>query len=398
MWRLGFFFHEIAFGLLSIFLPLHIIAVGGSLVHIGIMATLALFLAIPASFFWGYLSDKTRHYKRFVLLSFLSATILLYLFTFVTDVSLLITLYVIMAILLAAHEAPKNVLIAELYPHEEWTRAFAIYEGFVETGKIVGLLLGFLISAYSFSATSILLLTSSLNLIAFVLSLVFLADPLLVFERSLVGIEKTVEFASRGVFLASRMFDGLSVNEKLRRENVSAFCLGLVFFSLASSIFFTPLPIFISSLTTSAALPSSIIFIVFVLNSAGNVVGYVLARNRQAQTIGKANLSRTVLLRSFLAFSFITVIVTPIYNVPTATIILMLMGFAYALFLVYTLSLSMELIPAGKAGLFNVLVGIGGACGSFIGSYVAQTFGFLFVFATAGAVFLLAAIAFQIFT
>jgi MFS family permease len=362
------------------------------------MATLALFLAIPASFFWGYLSDKTRHYKRFVLLSFLSATILLYLFTFVTDVSLLITLYVIMAILLAAHEAPKNVLIAELYPHEEWTRAFAIYEGFVETGKIVGLLLGFLISAYSFSATSILLLTSSLNLIAFVLSLVFLADPLLVFERSLVGIEKTVEFASRGVFLASRMFDGLSVNEKLRRENVSAFCLGLVFFSLASSIFFTPLPIFISSLTTSAALPSSIIFIVFVLNSAGNVVGYVLARNRQAQTIGKANLSRTVLLRSFLAFSFITVIVTPIYNVPTATIILMLMGFAYALFLVYTLSLSMELIPAGKAGLFNVLVGIGGACGSFIGSYVAQTFGFLFVFATAGAVFLLAAIAFQIFT
>jgi hypothetical protein len=76
----------------------------------------------------------------------------------------------------------------------------------------------------------------------------------------------------------------------------------------------------------------------------------------------------------------------------------MLMGFAYALFLVYTLSLSMELIPAGKAGLFNVLVGIGGACGSFIGPYIAQTFGFLFAFATAGAVFLLAAIAFQIFT
>jgi MFS family permease len=303
-----------------------------------------------------------------------------------------------MAIFLSAHEAPKNVLIAELYPHGEWTRAFAIYEGFVETGKLVGLLLGFLLSAYNFGATSILLLIGGLNLVAFVLSLVFLADPLLVFERSLVGIEKTVEFASRGVFLASRMFDGLSVNEKLRRENVSAFCLGLVLFSLASSIFFTPMPIFISDLTTSAALPLSIVFIVFVLNSAGNIAGYVLARNRQAQTIDKANLSKTVLFRSFLAFLFIIVIVTPIYNVTTATIILMLMGFAYALFLVYTLSLSMELIPAGKAGLFNVLVGIGGACGSFVGPYIAQTFGFLFVFATAGAVFLLAAIAFQIFT
>jgi hypothetical protein len=73
------------------------------------------------------------------------------------------------------------------------------------------------------------------------------------------------------------------------------------------------------------------------------------------------------------------------------------MSFAYAMFLIYTLSLSMELIPAGKAGLFNVLISIGGACGSFIGPFIAQTFGFFYVFILAGVVFSSAYIAFKIF-
>ncbi|MEM0313017.1 MAG: hypothetical protein QXQ41_00485, partial [Candidatus Bathyarchaeia archaeon] len=99
MWRLGFVFHEMAFGLLSVFLPLYIIAIGGSLVDIGVMSAVALFLAIPASFFWGYICDKTRYYKRFILLSFLSSAIILYLFTFTLNVGLLIILYVVMSVL-----------------------------------------------------------------------------------------------------------------------------------------------------------------------------------------------------------------------------------------------------------------------------------------------------------
>jgi MFS family permease len=61
MWRLGFFFHEMSFGLLSVFIPLYVVTIGGSLVHIGIMSAIALFLAIPSSFFWGYACDRTRH-------------------------------------------------------------------------------------------------------------------------------------------------------------------------------------------------------------------------------------------------------------------------------------------------------------------------------------------------
>jgi hypothetical protein len=167
--------------------------------------------------------------------------------------------------------------------------------------------------------------------------------------------------------------------------------------ALATSILFTPMPIFISNITQTAALPTSIVFAVFILNSCGEVAGYLVAGTRSNQLTAKANISRTVIIRSLLAFLLIAVSHIPSYAIILATTILILMGFVNSIFQIYTLSLSMEILPAGKAGLFNVLVGIGGACGSFIGLFIAQTFGFLHVFIAAGITFSSAYVAFKIF-
>jgi len=394
MWRLGFFFHEMAFGLLSVFLPLYVIAIGGSLVEIGIMSAAALFLVIPSSFFWGYICDKTRCYKRYILISFLASTVILYILTLTTSVSLLIILYTIMSILHVAHEPPKNVLIAELYSHEEWEKTFALYEGLTETGWLIGLLLGFLIAIYGFGATLTLLLCSGLNLIALIISLILVTDPPLIFERSLVSIEKTMDFTHRGIVIASKMLDGLLLNEKLEKENLHAFCIGLVLFSLATNILFTPLPIFFSR---ELALPASAVFAIYVLNSCGGVVGYFIAGRSSVRPREKSHINLIVIFRSILAFLFIIVALMPAYSVAMAAVLLILMGFAYAFFLVYTLSLSMELIPTGKAGLFNVLVGLGQAGGAFIGPFLAQILGFTYAFLISGIIFFLAYVAFKIF-
>lgn len=392
MWQLGFFFHEMASGLLSVFIPLYVVAIGGSLFDIGVMSVSALSLAIPFSFLWGYICDETRRYKRYILLSFAALTIILYLFTLSTDVWLLVMLYAVMRIFDVAHESPKNVLIAELYPREDWEKAFAFYEGFTEVGWLGGLVLGFIASTYGLKAEPTLLICSALNLVAFTLSLMLVADPPIIFERRLVKIERTVSFIHRGISLASALMDGVLVKERLEGENPYAFCSGLVLFSLATSMLFTPLPVFFSE---DLALPVSLVFMIYVLNSSGGVIGYLLALNRQGQA-DKAYVSRITIFRGILTFLLIAVIQIPLYNLALASLILALMGFAYALFLVYTLSISMELIPEGKAGLFNVLVGVGGACGSFIGPFIAQTIGFIHLFLITGIVFLLAYIAFKI--
>ena len=399
MWRLGFFFHEMGFGLLSIFLPLYIMSIASTngLFYIGLMSALALFLAMPASFFWGWSCDKTKHYKRYILISFIASTIILYLLTLTNSAELLVLLYAVMSILHVAHEPPKNVLIAEMYSREDWEKSFARYEGFTEVGWLIGLLLGFFTSIYNVNPTNTLILCSALNLVAFLASLVLVTDPSLIFERGLVSIEKSVDFACRGVFVASKIFDGIPVNEKLKRENLRAFCTGLILFSLATSILFTPMPVFISKIVADTSLPQSLVFAIFVLNSGGGVVGYFLAGSRSGQTTGKSRVARIVLLRSVLAFLLMAILQTSTYSVVLVTSILILMGFAYALFLVHTLSLSMELIPAGRAGLFNVLVGVGGACGSFIGPYIAQTFSFFSIFVTAGIIFLITYVTFKVF-
>jgi MFS-type transporter involved in bile tolerance (Atg22 family) len=60
------------------------------------------------------------------------------------------------------------------------------------------------------------------------------------------------------------------------------------------------------------------------------------------------------------------------------------------------ISLSMELIPAGRTGIFDVLVSLGAAFGSFLGPLLAETLGFLPQFLIASAIFFLAYVALRI--
>jgi MFS family permease len=397
MWRLGFFFHEIAFGLLSIFIPLYVVspAIGGSLVDLGIMTSAALFLAIPASFFWGYICDKTRRFKLYILFSLISVTILLYLFTLATNILTFTILYVVMSMFHVAHEAPKNVLIAEHYSHEEWGKAYALYEGFTEIGWLIGLLFGLFASATVLSSSYILLLCSGLNLAAFVLSIFLVADPVLVFERRLVSIEKKLDFAYQGLDTFSRLMDGASLRKKLKTDSFFGFGMGLVLFSLASSLFFTPLPIFF---VQELAFPTSMVFMVYMLSSGGAVMGYFLVGRSAASSRAKVYMRRMVLLRSSLVFLLVVFVNFVFFTTFLASVILVLLGFAFAFYYILTLSLSMELIPAGRSGFFDGLVGLGAASGAFFGPLLAETLGFIPQFLIASFVFFIAYLVLKIFT
>ena len=395
MWRVGFFFHEMGFGLLSIFLPLYLVHIrpADGLFYVGIIIGIALFAAIPAAFLWGYLCDKTKHYKRFILLAFLSISILITLFAVTTAIAALILIYALVAIFHSAHEAPKNVLISELYTHQDWERNFAFYEGFTEVGTLIGLVLGFFAS-FTISAEHTLFLVAGLNFVAFVLSAIFVVDPPMIFERSLVSMEKRVGYASSGFLLASRMMDGKSLNEKLKTENVVAFCCALALFSLATNILFTPLPIFVSK---NLAMSSAIVFAVFILNSGGGVVGYMFAGRATESSGGGFRVSGIILARCLLTLLLVAALVKSTSSVFLTVGILIIMGLLAAVFTVRIESLFMELIPPGKAGLISVLMGIGAAVGSLVGPFVAEAFGFLQVFLIAGAIFLVAFVVFLMF-
>ena len=407
MWRLGFFFHEIAFGLLSVFIPLYVVGfqdssvLGGPLVALGIMSSVAIFCTIPASFFWGYICDKTRRYKPFILLSFLSSAVILFLLTlpFAQNIVIFVAMYVIMQVLHAAHEAPKNVLIAEHYSREEWEGSYAFYEGLTEIGFIIGLVIGLFTfaSALSFNVitTYTLYLCSGLSVVAFILAVGLIADPLIIFERRLVGIEKKISFACKGVESANRLWHGLGSDGSFKKDRFSTFALAIILFSLATSIFFTPLPIVLSH---GMGLPPSMVYVAYILNSIGAMTGYFLVGRRARCMDVRKQMPRFVFMRSLLVFLLVALVYFVVFPTISIGLVLISLGFSYGIYYILMLSLSMELIPAGKSGVFDVLVGLGAAVGSFLGPYLVDTIMYLPTFLIAGVLFLAAFIVLKIFS
>ena len=412
MWRLGFFFHEIAFGLLSVFIPLYIVAfndtsiLGGPLVALGFMTSIAIFCSIPASFLWGYLCDATRHFKVFILLSFLSSAILLFLMAlpFAQNIVIFVILYVVMQVFHVSHEAPKNVLIAENYSRENWERSYGFYEALTEIGFIIGLVIGLVLSIGLFAftvvlssavlATYTLYLCSILSMVAFILSIFLIADPLMIFERRLVGMERMLDYTSRGLEQSGRMMDGLPMNGSLKRESFLGFAFAIVIFSLATSLFFTPLPIYLKSIFDGQ---SSMVYVAYILNSIGATAGYFLIRNRARSMDLRKQMPRFVLLRSLLIFLLVGVVQFA-FSPPIMTgIFLVFLGFAYAMYYIMMISLSMELIPHGKTGFFDGLVGLGAAVGSFLGPFLAARLSYVPTFLIAAVGFFCAFLILKIF-
>jgi MFS family permease len=405
MWRFGFFFHEMAFGLLSVFIPLYVIGfqdvsvLGGPLVALGIMMSVAIFCTIPASFLWGWLCDATRRCKPFILMSFASSAILLFMMTlpFAKNVVVFVILYVILQFFHIAHEAPKSVLIAEHYSRDDWEKSFGYYRLSTEFGLIVGLVIGFCLSVGVFSfaanlnpgvlAIYTLYLCSGLSIVAFVLSILLVADPLILFERRLVRLERNVDFAYRSIITASRVLGGARWDGSPKRDSFTLFAVAIVMFSLATSIFFTPLPVFLSQ---GLGLSSSMAYVGSISTSIGATIGYFFISSRARSMDTRKQMPRYVLYRSLLVFALMGIVQLVIYPSVMTFLILAFLGFSFAVYYILMISVSMELIPAGRTGLFDGLVGLGTAFGAFLGPYLANTYNYIPTYFVAAFLFLLA--------
>jgi len=297
---------------------------------------------------------------------------------FAQNLLFFVALYVIMQILHVAHESPKNVLITEHYSRNDWERSFGFYEALTEIGFIIGLAVGMFMfaSALSFSvlSTYALYFCSALSVVAFFLALLLIADPLMVFERRLVSIERKLDFTNRGFEGSHRLMDGLRWDGSLKEDSFMGFALAIVLFSLATSIFFTPLPIYLKELFGGQ---QQYVYLAYILNSVGATVGYFLMRGRARSMNIKKQMPRFVLLRSLLIFALAGVVSFAFAPTVLTCFLLVCIGFAYAMYYIMMLSLSMEVIPEGKAGFFDGMVGLGAAIGAFLGPFLAHSFNYL---------------------
>ena len=122
-----------------------------------------------------------------------------------------------------------------------------------------------------------------------------------------------------------------------------------------------------------------------------------MIRGRAQSMNIRKQMPRFVLLRSLLIFMLVGVIWFAFSPAIMTGILLMFIGFAYAMYYIMMLSLSMEVIPAGKAGFFDGLVGLGAAIGAFLGPFLAFHLNYVPMFVITAVIFLAAFITLKLF-
>ena len=71
--------------------------------------------------------------------------------------------------------------------------------------------------------------------------------------------------------------DGLRWNGSLKQDSFLGFAFAIVLFSLATSLFFTPLPIYLKDVFGGQ---EQYVYLAYILNSVGATVGYFLIRSK----------------------------------------------------------------------------------------------------------------------
>jgi MFS family permease len=197
---------------------------------------------------------------------------------------------------------------------------------------------------------------------------------MMVFERRLVGIERKLDFSNRGFEGSGKLMDGLRWDGSLKQDSFVGFAFAIVLFSLATSLFFTPLPVYLKDLFGGQ---EKFVYLAYILNSVGATVGYFLISGKARSMNIRKQMPRFIFIRSLLVFALVGVVWLAVAPTVLTCVLLVCLGFAYAMYYIMMLSLSMEIIPEGKAGFFDGMVSLGAAIGAFLGPFLASKFTYL---------------------
>ena len=376
-------------GILGTLIPLYLIQeLQANLVDLGVMTFTASLLLIPASVFLGSLPDKDRASKPYLLLSFLSASILLFIMASRTNVIEFQILYVFLELANYLRGPSTSILIAETF--EKRVRSTLIArQGFIEgIGAVIGLgLCAVLIDDLGYSG--LLFIACPLKFVSFLTALFTIRDSPLYIERHLDRLDGVVEkveafsfhLASDGSIIPSLNGDwrfGSPVNMKL-------FGLGRALFAFASQNFFTSLSIF---LLTKAQLTTSTVFLVFLVRSIFGGLSYLFI-DRLFGSNGGFSIKTGTLLRAVLVILIPVTLLLPMpYSVVFAAIILSAVAVSGSIYLVGSSLVTLLNAQPGSFGLYDAFASLGGALGNYSGGLIPTIYGFEILFVISGALFL----------
>jgi MFS family permease len=111
---------NVALGPISTFVQLYILELNGTVIDIGLAATLFNAVSIPAAMIWGFATDRLPKRKPIIVGSYLAVAGTLAIFLFTRSIYGVDLLYSAISLFSSAAATPLNMLIMETKPKSTW--------------------------------------------------------------------------------------------------------------------------------------------------------------------------------------------------------------------------------------------------------------------------------------
>lgn len=377
-WYLAYFPYGLVFGILPVLVPLYFVgSLGGSLLDLGIMISMATLLGIPASIFFGQLPERFGRTKPFILASFISTGILLFFLTEVKNILLFQIIYILIALADSLHPPSTSVFIAESYQKRSWGVAFAKYNFVVGIATALGLgICSIFIQSIGYQ--TMLWISGFLLLTSFIIALLLVEEPPIYVERWISRLERPVDEVSTLAYqldaqkyLSGERHGTLKIRGRPRMAQVG---LGFMMFSFAATCAFISFPIY---LMTNASISSSMVFTIFLTRSLIGTFTYIIAGKLINENNGDTTIKAATGIRILLVILLPTITIVPSSLSPViAAMILSLFSISFSLFSLGKSIVIMDYASEGTLGTYDALDGLGNMTGGLLGGIIPAIYGF----------------------
>lgn len=383
-----------SFALLDILIVLYVVEyLKQDLIYVGILKMVSEAVFIPSSAFWGYICDRLEHYKIFLTIPFLFMGIITILIIHINNPYALLLIYGLFSFFLSMHKPAINLFIAESNPSDEWLQVIASYMLIKSITSSMGLLLGVFCSNLPYFLLFIGI--GAFYLLSFTLSSFTIYEPKLKIERRITFIDKRLNAINYSLsllkFADNPNYSSYVLKMISKQETCfTRFLLGLLFFTLATSLIFTPMPI----LLKGVFIEQFIVFLIFFINSIASTIAYLFIG--KIGECGIRGVKISCLLRSVLVLILIPFLLNPsFFSLVITSLIFAIMGIMWAIFDLSTNYLSLELSPYGRIGLYFSLSKLGSMIGAFLGGFLTASYGLIIMLIIGCMLFLSAFITFS---
>ena len=388
----------------SVYLPLVIIARGGSVIDVSLAVTAYYLLLVPTTLFWGYVCDLGGWRRNLLYLASAISLLLSIALYYSSSIASLIVIFGIYSQTAAAFAPAFNLLILESLPKKQWEKGYTISNLYTFVGQIIGMVAGVVWTAF-FPITSYPIIPAIFSAAALLFTSKIPEPKILLERRSILwsaqGLIHRLTHLPLIFLRRPHLTDFKSIavmsRKALTREIPLIFAASFLF-TLSANLFFTPYTPYLKHV----GLSDSEVFLLNIYIVAANAATSQFLLKRFSGKVSHAVASKALIARAIgmlLAAVFASLIAdTRIFY--TTMVVYALLGAAYAIINVNLNSLLFRAMPVGKQGgllgVFSSLNGIAFLIGAFVSGYLSYYFGYTTTFFLAAILVFLASIILEI--